>query len=187
MNAIEIIALAVCYDIPIVMNADQVEHLSKEEHQFSLLKPLMQSVSQAKPAQQVNEALLIAILGIFDSKKKQIVYAAAELVGMILDSQSKKLKESGRGNAEFAHIWSCVKEKLYVNEVRERHDVFVFTVERISRQYPQQLNDRQLFLKTICFIKVLTGSMRAAVFRSFERYVEVARARKAQDEIDEIA
>ena len=29
--------------------------------------------------------------------------------------------------------------------------------------------------------------MRAAVFKSFERYVEVARARKAQDEIDELA
>ena len=61
------------------------------------------------------------------------MYAAAELVGMVLDSQSSKMNKGHGSNVEFGHIWSNVKENLYVNEVRERHDVFVFTVERISR------------------------------------------------------
>jgi hypothetical protein len=37
--------------------------------------------------QSFNDLLLNSILKIFESKKKQIIYAAAELIGMILDSQ----------------------------------------------------------------------------------------------------
>jgi hypothetical protein len=64
---------------------------------------------------------------------------------------------------------------IFSNEIKERHDIFVFTVERISRQYKDLLNDRQLFLKTLGFLNVLTGTMRASVFKSLERHIEIAR------------
>jgi hypothetical protein len=48
-------------------------------------------------------------------------------------------------------------------------------VERISREFKNFLTDSQLFHKTISFINILTGSMRAAVFKTFERYIDVAK------------
>ena len=33
---------------------------------------------------------MVALLKTFDSKKKQLIYAASELVGMILNSQQKE-------------------------------------------------------------------------------------------------
>ena len=67
------------------------------------------------------------------------------------------------------------KAAIFANEVRERHDVFVYSIERASREYDELLCDRQLFMKTISFIDILTGSMRAAVFKTYERYIKVAK------------
>lgn len=48
--------------------------------------------------------------------------------------------------------------------------------------------DRQIFMKTISFINILTGSMRAAVFKTFERYiVGVAKRTGNIQDINEIA
>lgn len=73
------------------------------------------------------------------------------------------------------------------NEVRERHDVFVYSVERVCRGYEELLTDRQMFMKTISFINVLTGSMRAAVFQTFERYVGLAKRSRRIHDINEIS
>jgi len=62
------------------------------------------------------------------------------------------------------------------NENNERHDVLVNTIEKVTREYPQLLqNDRRVFMKLLSFLKVLTGTMRAAVMKSLERYLEVCR------------
>lgn len=53
---------------------------------------------------------------------------------------------------------------IFANEVRERHDVFVYSIERVTREYNQLFLDKEMFLKTLSFINNLTGSMRAAVF-----------------------
>lgn len=42
-------------------------------------------------------------------------------------------------------------------------------------------------MKLINFVKVLTGSMRACVFKSLERYLYVCRREKRLEDIDEIA
>jgi hypothetical protein len=75
----------------------------------------------------------------------------------------------------FLKIWTIAKSYLLANEVRDRHDVFVFSIERISRQYPEVLLDREMFLKTIGFIKILTGQLRSAVFKTLTRFVPVAK------------
>ena len=60
MNGIEMVALAVCYDVPILTKTEDVTGLSLEQHHFSLLKP----------DGKLNEALMNEILKIFESKKK---------------------------------------------------------------------------------------------------------------------
>lgn len=65
------------------------------------------------------------------------MYAVSELLGLILDRQHQRL-----GKAVFDRIYDRVREALFTNEVRERHDVFVNTVERVSRKYPQLLQNR---------------------------------------------
>ena len=65
--------------------------------------------------------------------------------------------------------------------------MFVYAVERVSRGYEEFLTDRQMFWKTLSFINRLTGSMRAAIFRTFERYVTLAKRKKLSSDINEIA
>jgi hypothetical protein len=62
----------------------------------------------------------------------------------------------------------------------------VYSIERASREYSRLLADRQIFMKTVSFINILTGSMRAAVFKTCERYVKVARQDNNLSAIDEI-
>jgi hypothetical protein len=48
-----------------------------------------------------------------------------------------------------------------VNEASERHDVLVSSIEKISREYPELLDERKIFMKIITFVKNLTGTMRS--------------------------
>ena len=64
--------------------------------------------------------------------------------------------------------------------------MFVHSIERASREYSHLLSDRQIFMKTISFIDILTGSMRAAVFKTYQRYVKVAKQDNNLAAIDEI-
>ena len=61
------------------------------------------------------------------------------------------------------------------NEKKERHDVFVQSIEKITREYPELLVEREIFMKLLSFIKVLTGGMRNAIFKSLERYLAVCK------------
>ena len=79
------------------------------------------------------------------------------------------------------------KVAIFSNEVKERHDVFVYSIERASREYSELLVDRQIFMKTISFINILTGSMRAAVFKTYERYIKIAKQRNNLADIGEIS
>lgn len=74
MNSIEILALAVCYDIPVLVKPEEIEFLPPSERKFT-----MSGGNKIDP-------LMVAILKIYESKKKQIIYAASELLGMILSS-----------------------------------------------------------------------------------------------------
>ena len=98
---------------------------------------------------------------------------------MILDNQAE--------HPNFLDLIKHCKVAIFANEVRERHDVFVYSIERVSREYSRLLCDRQIFMKTISFIDILTGSMRAAVFKTYERYIKVARQEGNLADIDEIS
>ncbi len=76
---------------------------------------------------------------------------------------------------------------LFTNESNERHDVLVNAIEKITRDYPNLLTERKVFMNLTTFVKVLTGSMRACVFKAFERYLHVCRREKRIEDIDEIA
>ena len=73
------------------------------------------------------------------------------------------------------------------NEVKERHDVFVHAVEKVTRDYPELLEERKIFMKLLSFANVLTGSMRGSIFKSFERYLHVCKRKKSLEDINEIA
>jgi len=60
---------------------------------------------------------------------------------------------------------------LMINEAKDKHDIFVNVIERISREFPQLLNEKKLFVKLVAFINVLTGSMRGSVFKTLDRYI----------------
>jgi hypothetical protein len=44
-----------------------------------------------------------------------------------------------------------------------------------------------MFMKTISFVNVLTGSMRAAVFRTLERFIALAKRTKRINDVNEIS
>ena len=74
-----------------------------------------------------------------------------------------------------------------VNESNERHDVLVHSIEKITREYPELLQDRKIFMKMLSFVKVFTGTMRSSILKCFERYLQVCRLKKQIDDINEIA
>ncbi len=61
------------------------------------------------------------------------------------------------------------------------------SIEKITREYPELLQERKVFMKLLSFVKVLTGTMRAAVLKSLERFLPVCRKYKLLDDINEIA
>ena len=63
----------------------------------------------------------------------------------------------------------------------------MYSVERVCRGYEELLTDRQMFMKTISFVNVLTGSMRAAVFRTLERFIALAKRTKRINDVNEIS
>lgn len=79
-----------------------------------------------------------------------------------------------------------MKAAIFANEVKERHDIFVYSIERASREYSELMVDKQMFMKTISFMNILTGSMRAAVFKTMERYLVVCKELKNMKDINEI-
>lgn len=73
------------------------------------------------------------------------------------------------------------------NEKKERHDVFVHSIEKITREYPDLLLERTIFMKLLSFVKVLTGVLRSSVLKSFERYLTLCKQKKTIDDINQIA
>ena len=61
------------------------------------------------------------------------------------------------------------------NEAKERHDVLVHVLERVSRDFSDLLLERKIFVKLLSFINVLTGTMRASIFKTLDRYLPVCR------------
>ena len=62
------------------------------------------------------------------------------------------------------------------NETKDRHDILVNVIERITRDYPQLLAHRRVFMKVLSYMNVLTGTMRGVIFKSLVRYYTVAEA-----------
>ena len=144
MNAIEVLALAICNNIPVLPNTEDLS-LRQSPRLF-----------QNSTSQKL-DPLLKSLVKMFESKKKQVIYATSELIGMILNHQ----REAPNFKEE---ILQPVKMAIFANEVRERHDVFVYSIERVTREYSRLFLDKEMFLKSLSFINNLTGSMRAAVF-----------------------
>lgn len=77
---------------------------------------------------------------------------------------------------------------MTANEANERHDVLVQGIERVTRDCPEVIGkERRVFMKLLSFVKVLTGTMRAAVMKALERYIGVCRKNNKIDDINEIA
>ncbi len=97
--------------------------------------------------QQNGDKLLNTILKLQESKKKQIIQASSECLGKILARQPSLTKQ--------------VIPALLVNEASERHDVLVSSIEKISREFAEILQEKKIFMKMITFVKNLTGTMRS--------------------------
>lgn len=93
-------------------------------------------------------------------RKKQLVFASSEALGKLF------LKQPSLGEV--------VLPALMINEQSNRHDIFVHVIERITREFPQLLNEKRLFVKLVAFINVLTGSMRGAVFKTLDRFIQIS-------------
>lgn len=113
------------------------------------------------------------LLKIQESHKKQIIQAASETLGKILARQPTLVQ-------------ICLPA-IFSNESNDRHDVLVNSFEKVSREYPQILTDRKVFMKLLSFVKVLTGTMRAAVLKTLERFLPVCRKNNMLDDINQIA
>jgi len=163
MNAIQILALTVSFDIPLLDNPDQITQLNPNQRTFQLLEP---------PVVPECDPILLALLKIQESKKKQIIQAASEALGKVLKRQPSLRKQA------IIH--------LMVNESSERHDVLVNSIEKITREYPELLEDRKIFMKQQAFVKILTGTMRSAVLKSLERYLQVAKLKRCLDDINAV-
>lgn len=72
------------------------------------------------------------------------------------------------------------------NEESKRHDIFVNTIEKVSRDFPEILLERKVFMKLLAFVTILTGSMRGAIFKAFERYLFVCKRKMSIEDINEI-
>ena len=156
MTGIQILALTVSFDIPCLEKPEQITQLS--QHEFKL--------------HEQTDKLLFSLLKIQESRKKPLIQAASETLGKILSKQPSLVK-------------LCIPAVM-VNEQSDRHDVLVNSIEKVTRDYPELLQERKVFMKLLSFVKVLTGTMRSAVLKSFERYLYVCRSKKLLDDINEI-
>ena len=95
-------------------------------------------------------------------RKKQLIFASSEALGKLFSKQPSLVE--------------IILPALMINETRDRHDIFVNSIERVTREFPHLLDENKLFVKLVAFINVLTGSMRAAVFKTLDRYIQVGPA-----------
>ncbi|CDW71353.1 dna-dependent protein kinase catalytic subunit [Stylonychia lemnae] len=164
MTGIQILALAVSFDILVIEKPENIGQTNVNQREFRF---------QEQNENQLGDKLMNSLLKILESKKKQIIQAASETLGKILNKQPSLVAQS--------------IHPLMNNEITERHDVFVHSIEKITREYPELLIDRKIFMKLLSFVKTLTGSMRASILKSFERFINVCRQRKKIEDINEIA
>lgn len=162
MTGIQILALAVAFDVPVLEKPESIMGLQGAG--FKL---------QEQHESKYGDKVLGALLKIQDNKKKQIIQAASETLGKILAKQPS--------------LTAMSLPAILQNENNERHDVLVTSIEKVTREYPQLLNDRKVFMKLLSFLKVLTGTMRAAVIKSLERYLDVCRKAGKLEDINEVA
>lgn len=74
-----------------------------------------------------------------------------------------------------------------INMKNDRHDVLVNSLEKVSREYPELLLEREVFMKLLSFVKVLTGNMRSAVLKTLDRFLEVCKKMNRLKDIVDIA
>ena len=102
---VEVVALAVCYNIPVLKSPDDVQYLeTAEQHRFTLA-----SQGVGNGASVTIDPLMASILRIFESKKKQI---------QNLLKQTSRKNESNEASAEQLKnapvIWSRLEFALTV-------------------------------------------------------------------------
>ena len=137
MTAIQMVALACTFDVPIVTDVSEVT-----EQRFKL--------------SDGHDDVLVVLSKLQELKKKQLIYASSEALGKILTGSP--------GHSQ------TVIQYIMLNDARERHDILVNVIERITREFPKLLAQRRIFLKLLSFINVMTGAMRGAIFKSLHRY-----------------
>ena len=108
----------------------------------------------------LNDRLIIQLLKMQSLRKKQLIYASSEALGKILARQPELVRMS--------------VPYLKANFPKDRHDIFVNVVLRITRAFPQLLCEKLIFEMLTSFVGILTNSMRAAIFDSLTHFYEVA-------------
>lgn len=72
------------------------------------------------------------------------------------------------------------------NDVKEKHDVIVNVIERVTREFPNLLLQRRIFLKLLSYINNLTGALRSAIFKSLSRFYAVCSIGERKDITDSV-
>jgi hypothetical protein len=159
MTAIQVIALACSFNLPM---RNIAEESAGTIHEFKLLEG---SITQIDP-------LLEVLLKCQGMSKKQMIFAASEALGKVLKNQPT--------------LAAFVLPFIMQNDVKEKHDVIVNVIERVTRDFPVLLAQRRIFLKLLSYINNLTGSMRSAIFKSLSRYYVVCSAGEKKDITDTV-
>ena len=117
MTGIQIVALATSFDVPVLTPEEEREHQeSGEKHQFKL-------ASAAENGKV--DILFKSLLKMQELRKKQLIFASSEALGKILQRQPELVPQA--------------LPVLMQNEAKDRDDIFVNVIERITREYPMLL------------------------------------------------
>lgn len=103
------------------------------------------------------DPLFKCLLKMQELRKKQLIFASSEALGKILTKQPELVGQA--------------LPLLLQNEAKDRDDIFVNVIERITRDFPNLIAERKIFLKLLSFVNILTGSMRGVVFKALDRYI----------------
>lgn len=106
MTAIQMVALACNFDVPVVADTSEVS-----EQKFKL--------------SDGHDDVLVAMSKLQELKKKQLIFASSEALGKMLAGSP-------------SHSQTVI-QYIMLNDARERHDILVNVIERITREFPKLL------------------------------------------------
>jgi len=94
------------------------------------------------------------IIGQLEHRKRSIVYAASEVIGVVLSNQPELLEDA-----------SVRVQAMFSGEAKQ--DLFVNIVQKISKYQGMFSIQKPILLKLLNFIKPFSASFRACILESF--------------------